>query len=200
MKHKFILAAAVAGLAAASAAQAQLSWSNVYGTLGVSNVDLRREVPANPLVTRDNTHDLGYNVGIGYQAHPKVALELGHYDLGTARVTDVDVGGPHYSDQSAKALIAAIKISPWEKQTLSPFLKLGNARMKIREVGTQGAELNESRNRAYASLGVDYRVMDKIKLGLAYDHFWVNGSDAAVAGRPSRINPRALTLSTMVSF
>lgn len=200
MNHKIILAAAVVGLAAASAAHAQLSWSKVYGTLGVSNVDLRREVPASPLVTRDNTHDAGLHFGIGYQAHPKVALELGHYDLGTARLTDVDVGGPHYADQSAKALIAALKISPWEKQTFSPFLKLGNARMKVREIGTRGPELNESRNRVYASLGVDYRVMDKIKLGLAYDHFWVNGSDAAVAGRPPRINPRALSLSTMVSF
>jgi len=200
MNPKIILAAAVAGLAAASAAQAQLSWSNVYGTLGASYVDLRREVPANPLVTRDNKHDAGFNFGIGYQAHPKVALELGHVDLGTARVTDVDVGGPHYADQSAKALLASIKISPWETQTFSPFVKLGNARMKVVETDSRGTELGESRNRAYASVGVDYRVMDKIKLGLSYDHYWVNGSDAAVAGRPPRINPRALTLSTMVSF
>jgi opacity protein-like surface antigen len=200
MNHKIILTAAVVGLAAASAAQAQFSWSNVYGTLGVSYTDLRREAPASPLITRDSKNDAGFSFGLGYQAHPKVALEMGHYDLGTARVTDAGVGGPNYADQSVKALLASIKISPWEKQTFSPFVKLGNAHMKIREVGTSGPELSESRNRAYAALGVDYRVMDKIKLGLSYDHFWVNGSDAAIAGRPPRVNPRSLTLSTSVSF
>ena len=95
MNHKIILAAAVAGLAAASAAQAQLSWSNVYGTLGVSYTDLRREAPANPLITRDSKNDAGLSFGLGYQAHPKVAIELGHYDLGTARLTDVDVVHHH---------------------------------------------------------------------------------------------------------
>jgi opacity protein-like surface antigen len=200
MKTKTLIAAALVGVFGATAAHAQLSWSKVYGTLGVSYVDLRREAPANPLITRDSKNDIGLSFGIGYQVHPKVGLEIGRYDLGTARLTDAGPGGPNYADQSATAVVTAVKVTPWTDWTFAPFAKLGVANTTITETSSNGTPLRESRNRSYAAVGVDYRVMDKVKIGLSYEQFWPHTDEAAPAGRPPRLKPRALTLSTTVSF
>jgi outer membrane protein W len=200
MNSKIFLAAGLAAMMAAPAAQAQLSWGNFYGNLGVSYVDLQREKPADPLITRDSKNGVGLGFGFGYRITPKISVELGRQDLGTVRITDATPGGPNYADESAVAVVTAVKINPWNDWKFSPFLRVGNARTTYVETDSTGSRLRESRNRTYASVGVDYQVTDKVRLGLGYDHYWSADDNRGGAGRPSPLKPRALSLSTSVSF
>jgi opacity protein-like surface antigen len=200
MKIAFLLSATSASLLVATAAHAQFSWSNVYATAAVSYVDLQREAPTNPLITRDSKNDVGVGLGIGYQFHPKLGIEIARHDLGTARLTDAGPGGPNYSDQAARATVLAVKFTPWTEKTFMPFVKLGAARMAVSVEDTAGLTLRSAPDRTYAALGVDYRVMPKVKMGLMYEHYWPTADEATPAGAPPRLKPRALSLVTSVSF
>lgn len=200
MKTAILIAATSASLLVANNAHAQFSWSNFYGTASVSYVDLQREAPANPLITRDSKNDIGVGLGIGYQVNPRLGLEISRKDLGTARLTDVGAGGPNYSSQSALATVFAIKFTPWIDKAYLPFVKLGGARMTVGLEDTAGTSLRHSRNRSYVALGVDYSVTPKVRLGLMYEHHWPTADNPALAGEPPRLHPRALSLASSFSF
>lgn len=201
MKSKFHLAAAALSLLGVSQVHAQLSWSNVYGTVGFSYTDLRRAAPADALVTRDSKNDLGYTLGVGYQFHSKFAVELSRFDLGTAKLTDVNPGGPNYWEQSAVGTLLAAKYTPVTWDAFSPFVKLGTARIKVAETGTDGTVRNDARSRTYGALGVDYRATPQVTVGLTYEYFWATqAADAAPVGAPPRLRPHAVTLGTRISF
>lgn len=200
MKFANLAAVSAACLIASTAANAQLSWNNVYGTLGVSYVDLQRDASPDPLITRDNKNGAGVSLGIGYQLHSKFGVELSRHDLGTVRETDAGVGGPNYSDQSAIATVVAVKVTPWTEGTFVPFGKLGAARIQVAFDSTDGTALSISRDRAYAALGVDYLVTKKVKVGLMYEHFWSTAGTANPPGEPPRMKPRGLSLTSSISF
>jgi|1048.fasta_scaffold32225_2 opacity protein-like surface antigen len=200
MKTAFLLAATSASLLVASAAHAQFAWSNFYGTGSVSYVDLQREAPADPLITRDSKNDAGVGLGIGYQFHPKLAIEVSRHDLGTSRLTDAGAGGPNYSDQSARATVVAVKYTPWTEWTFQPFAKVGNARVRVALDDTAGVALRIARDQTYFAIGVDYRVMPKVKVGLMYEQYGRTADVAAPAGEPPRLNPRGLALTSSISF
>ena len=200
MKTAFLLAATSASLLFASAAQAQFAWSNFYGTASVSYVDLQREAPADPLITRDNKTDAGVGLGIGYQFHPKLGLEVSRHDLGTTRLTDSGVGGPNYSDQSARATVVAVKYTPWTDWTFQPFAKVGGARVRVALDDTAGVSQRSARDQTYAALGVDYRVTPKFKLGLMFEHYGRTADFAAPVGEPPRLSPRSLSITSSISF
>lgn len=200
MKPAFLLGVTAASLLAATVAHAQFSWSNFYGTASLSYVDLQREAPTNPLVTRDGKNDVGVGLGLGYQFHPKLGLEVARHDLGTARLTDVGAGGPSYSEQAAWATVVAIKFTPWLDKPYLPFVKLGNARMKVALDDTTGVALRGGGDQIYLALGVDYRVTQKVRLGLMYEHYGRTADEASPAGEPPRLSPRALSLTTSFAF
>lgn len=200
MKTAFLLAATSASLLVASAAHAQFAWSNFYGTAAVSYVDLQHEAPTDPLITRDNKNDAGVGLGIGYQFHPKLGIEVSRHDLGTTRLTDATPGGPNYSDQSARATVVAVKFTPWTDWTFQPFAKVGSARVKVAFDDTAGNASRSARDQTYAALGVDYRVTPKFKLGLMVEHYGRTADVAAPVGEPPRLNPRAISLTSSFSF
>lgn len=200
MKIAFLVAATSACLLGATAAHAQFAWSNFYVNGSVSYVDLQPEPLTDPLVTRDSKNDAGVGLGIGYQFHPKLGIEVSLHDLGTTRSTNAGAGGPIYTDQSARATVVAVKYTPWTDWTFQPFAKVGSARVKVALDDTAGTAQRSARDQSYFAVGVDYRVSPKFKLGLMYEQHGRTAEVAAPAGEPPRLNPRGLALTTSLSF
>ena len=195
-------------LTIAPCAMAQVAKTNTkestsfYLGVGVGVSDLGATRAAGITYTQDDNRDTHSKIFLGYQLNSLFALETSYHDLGKYKAAGSISGTAISANNEGTAWVVAAKLTPMSEQLVSPFIKLGAARLTAEETGDFGGtpfSAKKTKTNAYYAVGVDYEISKALTASVAYESFGKAGDDND-DNQPARIKPTAISVSITTRF
>lgn len=178
---KNTILALVASAAAFGAVTAHAAEGQPYVGIGGVVSEHRYENLNGDIGSGDHAkHEYGGKFFAGYQINPMFAVEAGYTDFGKSNYAYSQAGLNGRAQADSKSYYLAGKASYPVAEKVNVFGKLGVAHNKndVTVSGLAGNYSGESsRNTAYAALGAEYAVNEKVGLSLEYEHYGKNEVD-----------------------
>jgi opacity protein-like surface antigen len=186
---KKLIFAVLAGLTAMSAAQAQVS--SPYIGIGVATSDHDLKIGAAGSTTSDGWKASGKVFG-GFDVTPMFGVEAGYTDIRKADHT-YTIGGVTGSatSEGSRSYLAGKATMP-VNDAFSVYGKLGVGYSKLKLSSPGLGNSDDSKTEAYAGLGGQYKLSEKVALSLEYERYG-KSKDAGVKAD-------AITLGARYSF
>lgn len=165
---KKLIFAVLAGVAAMSTAQAQIS--SPYVGVGIASSDHDFKIGAAGTTSSDSYKGSGKVFG-GFDVNPMFGVEAGYTDLRKANhsYTIGTTTGTATTDGSRSYLAA--KATMPVNDAFSVYAKLGAGYSKTKFRATSLASADDSKTEVYAGLGGQYKLSDRAALVLEYERY-----------------------------
>jgi opacity protein-like surface antigen len=168
---KKLIFAAIAGVAIASAAQAQETYPKAYVGAGVATVDHDFSVNGTTNHDADGWQPSG-KVFAGYEFNQTWGAEIGYTDFSKSHASYTANGVNGRAESDGKAFYVAAKASVPINEQFSAYGKLGAEYNKTSlSSTTPGISYDDHKTQAYGALGVQYNLTQKVALIAEYERY-----------------------------
>jgi hypothetical protein len=165
----------------------------VQGGLGqskadVSSTQLAAQLPTGVLTARDDS-DRSFSLNLGYQLHPRVALEVGYLDLGegSASINSESLTPAQYhalvkavSPVLVDGITATLRVQLWQDEQWQLEIPLGVLRWDSSiesQMGSSVLKTDLDGTDWHYGLQLNYRIAEHWQLGLSYQQFNLQPND-----------------------